>query len=93
MSDYLLLFSVQLEALGQSAGLWLVMLLSVQIHALCIRNVLLLGVAKQTVGTSSTSFHSTALSCVDHRICLRFELVSCVSTRLRGSLTYRIISA
>lgn len=51
---YLLLLSVKLEALGEGAGLWLVMLFPVQIHALSIRNVLLLSVSKQAADKGKT---------------------------------------
>ncbi len=47
---YLLLFGVELEALSEGAGLRLMVLLSVQIHTLSIRDVLFLSVSKQTVG-------------------------------------------
>lgn len=47
---YLLLLSVELEALSESAGLRLMMMFPVQIHTLSIGNVLLLSVSKQTVG-------------------------------------------
>lgn len=47
---YLLFFSVQLKALSKGAGLRLVMLFSMQIDTLSIRNILFLGVSKQTVG-------------------------------------------
>ena len=52
---YLLLLSVELEALSESAGLWLMMMFPVQIHTLSIRNVLLLGVPKQTAGNMKHS--------------------------------------
>lgn len=45
---YLLLFSVELKALSEGAGLGLMMLLPVQIDALSIWNILLLSVAEQT---------------------------------------------
>lgn len=45
---HLLLLRVKLKALGQGAGLGLVMLFPVQIHALGVRNVLVLGVSEQT---------------------------------------------
>lgn len=48
---YLLLLCVELKALSESAGLWLMMMFPVQIHTLCIRDVLLLSVSKQTVKT------------------------------------------
>lgn len=54
---YLLFLGVELETLGQSATLRLTMVFPVQIHALCIRNVLLLGVTKQTVGGRTTIIH------------------------------------
>lgn len=47
---YLLLFGVELEALSEGAGLRLMVLLSVQIHTLSIRDVLFLSVSKQTAG-------------------------------------------
>lgn len=47
--DHLLLLGVELEALGQRAGLRLVVLLPVAVHALCIGDVLVLGVSKQAV--------------------------------------------
>ena len=45
---YLLLFGVELEALSEGAGLGLMVLLSVQIHTLSIRDVLFLSEPKQT---------------------------------------------
>lgn len=59
---HLLLLRVELEALGEGAGLRLVMLLPVQIDALGVRNVLLLGVAEQTEeeGGDTESIHSAA---------------------------------
>lgn len=47
---YLLLLCVELKALSEGAGLRLMMLFPVQIHALSIGDVLLLGVSKQTAG-------------------------------------------
>lgn len=47
---YLLLLGVELEALGERAGLRLMVLLPVQVHALGVRDVLLLGVSEQTAG-------------------------------------------
>lgn len=59
---YLLLLCVEMEALSESAGLWLMMLFPVQIHTLSIRNVLLLSVSKQTVGTWSKGSQSGKIS-------------------------------
>ena len=42
---YLLLLCIELKALSEGAGLWLMMLLPVQIHTFSIRNVLLLSVS------------------------------------------------
>lgn len=41
--------------MGEGAGLWLMMLLPVQIHTLGVRDVFLLGVSKQTVKTWSVT--------------------------------------
>lgn len=49
MCVHLLLLGVELEALGQRAGLRLVVLFPVAVNALGIRNVLFLGVSEQTV--------------------------------------------
>lgn len=51
-SHYLLLFGVELEALSEGTSLGLMVLLTVQVHTLSIRDVLFLRVAKQTAGTS-----------------------------------------
>lgn len=47
---YLLLLGVELEALGQRAGLRLMVLLAVQVNALGVGDVLLLRVSEQTAG-------------------------------------------
>lgn len=49
---YLLLFGVELEALSEGTSLRLMVLLTVQVHTLSIRDVLFLRVAKQTAGMS-----------------------------------------
>lgn len=59
---YLLLFGVELEALSEGAGLRLMVLLSVQIHTLSIRDVLFLSVSKQTAGIRNQSSMSAILS-------------------------------
>lgn len=50
LENHLFFLGVQLKALGQSAGLWLMVLFSVQIHAFSIWDILLLCVPKKTVG-------------------------------------------
>lgn len=49
---YLLLFGVELEALSEGTSLGLMVLLTVQVHTLGVRDVLFLRVAKQTAGAS-----------------------------------------
>ncbi len=63
---YLLLFGVELEALSEGAGLRLMVLLSVQIHTLSIRDVLFLSVSKQTAGIRTYAGNKSLTRPVKH---------------------------
>lgn len=62
LKRYLLFLSVKLETLSKCARLRLMMMLSVQIDALSIWDVLLLRVSKQTAGRTRRTVPSTAES-------------------------------